>query len=439
MTVCIATDVYYPLIGGIAGYIKYLSDLLTAAGHTVIILTIDEKAKTTTPDTISKEKNFVKVVLSSTYAKHRDYYSQFFRPGSYGAPGWIAIGRAVNEWLKNNHQKYKIDIIEISDYGGSGIFMINDDLPPVIIIGHSSALQLARYNYIDDNAHFSVVKNLEALSYAHSDAIVAHSPLNVADLKRITGKNVLFARAPWLPPVEIDPGSISAVKDGAQIVVSGLQMTKGAAIMAEAARIVIKENKNWKVYWIGGDTHTAPGVKPVSSYLARKYTDIWNKHFIWIDKKVHSILLKEVRVAGMAIIPSIWETFNYFALEAVFYQRPLLMTENTGAAYLFIKDKNVITIPSGSAELLADSLLHQCNNKWRGSITTESKEMLLDYFSPENIIEERIKLYNDIIKNRQPHFQIATEALEFLNQYTTLPRKLYYSAKRITKRIVKGK
>lgn len=292
---------------------------------------------------------------------------------------------------------------------------------------------------MDNSAHSYVIKKLEALTYAHTDAIIAHSPMNVADLENITGKIIHFSRAPWLPPAEAEPPSMSIAKNDTNIIVSGLQMIKGAAIMAEATRIIIKENINWKVNWVGGDTHTAPGGKRVSSWLASKYSDIWNKHFFWSDEKSHATILKDIQGAGMAIIPSVWETFNYFALEAAFYKRPLLITENTGAAYLFKKDKNVNTIPSGSAELLADSLLHQCKSEWRNSITDDTKEMLLDYFSAENIIAERIRLYEDIIKNRQPHFQKATESLDFLNQYSTLSRKLYYAARKSIKKIVKGK
>lgn len=437
MTVCIATDVFYPAIGGIANYYKYLSSILSDAGHSVIILTINENAGPATEDSILQEKNITKIILGASYAKHRDYLKQFFRPGSYGAPGWIAMGKAMHEWLKKNHHHYKIDVIEIGDYGGTGILLADDDLPPVIVIGHSSLLQLCRYNHVDNNSHAAVIKKMEMLSYIHCNAVAAHSPMNVDDLNKITGKNIFFCRAPWIPPVDVSDFSVEPKSKN--IIVSGLQITKGAALMAEATKLIINKNKNWTVYWIGGDTNTAPGGQPVSAYLEKKYKEVWNKNFIWVKQQDHLAVMNTLRHAKTAIIPSLWETFNYFALEAVFFQRPLFITENTGAAYLFKEDENVKIISSGSVASIAEVVLQQSVEKSKKTVTTETKEMLINYFSAQNIIEERMKLYNEVLKNRQPHYNTVTESLFFLKAYITPARKLYFNSRKKAKQLLRGK
>ncbi|MBK8699765.1 MAG: glycosyltransferase [Saprospiraceae bacterium] len=65
----------------------------------------------------------------------------------------------------------------------------------------------------------------------------------------------------------------------------------------------------------------------VSTYLAKNYADIWKKNFIWIPEKKHTEVIKAIRNASVCIIPSLWETFNYFALEAAYSQKPLILTE----------------------------------------------------------------------------------------------------------------
>ncbi len=433
MTTCICTDRYYPAIGGIPQYYKYLAELLTLAGHRVVILTIDESGDKK-PDKIEHRESVTIVTLVASYAKHVSLYQPYFRPGSYTAYKWIAMGYAMKEWLLENHLSYNIDIIETADFGGAAVFLVEDSLPPVIVIGHSSSIQISRYSYMKDDDHLKVIQQLEALSFKYCDAIVAHSPMNQQDLSRITERQVHFARAPWIKPQK---KQVPLAGTGiGHVVVSSLQMIKGAELMAKAIRLAIKKDSSLKIHWIGGDTCTAPHAEKMSSFLARDYADIWNKHFIWLGEKDHQDVLDIISEASTAIIPSLWETFNYFALESLFFEKPLILTENTGISYL-LKDKGDILIIPASPEKLSEAIMDLRLPEKKG--IESNKESILSYFSPATILEDRIELYKYCLANRKPNGKVAANALAFINKYTTPMRKYYYLARKKLKKIIKPK
>jgi glycosyltransferase involved in cell wall biosynthesis len=282
---------------------------------------------------------------------------------------------------------------------------------------------------------------LEQLSYSYAAGIIAHSPLNAENLHELTHRKPYFTRAPWLAPVATT--SADNAETGLNLVISGLQLAKGAETMIAAARLVAGTHKSWQCHWIGGDTHTAPGGKPVSDYLAEKYSDVWNKNFIWIPEKTHEEVINEIARASVCIIPSVWETFNYFALEAAYAKKPLILTEDTGAVYLFEGDPNVKIIPSDEPEALAVVLAGMLADesglgKWKKEINGDTKQRLSEYFNAALIVEERLDVYRQIIANRKSIGNQATEALRFLDKYTTNSRKWYYSLRKKIKSIVKG-
>ena len=435
MTICIATNIYYPSIGGIPNYYKYLAEILTSSGHNVIILTIDN-SPIEAKDKIDEQGSVTTVTLRSPYLKYLSFYKNYFRPGSYTAYQWISMGYAMREWLLKNHTHYNIDIIETTDFGGAGIFLVEDRLPAVVIVGHSSASQISTHSYMKDDDHLKVIKQLEKLSFKYADAIVAHSPMNQQELRNLSGRDVYFARAPWMiPQKKVSPVSDQKIE---YLVVSSLQMIKGAGIMAEAIRVTVRKKKMLKVYWVGADSHTAPGGERVSLFLEKNYPDIWNKNFIWIGEKEHQEVLDIISQSDVAIIPSLWETFNYFAIEAVFFERPLIITDNTGASYLFQNDKNTIIVPAESPGKLSEAILEQVSLLKEGKEEIDSnKEKIISYFSPARIMQDRQELYNACRANRSKNGNEAAESLTFISKYTTSGRRLYYLTRKKLKKIFK--
>lgn len=435
MTVCIATNMYYPDIGGIPNFYRYLTQNLISQGHKVIVLTVDRSINSIA-DTQEQSDNYTLIRLRGSFVKYKQAYQSYFRPGGYDAPDWIATALCIRDWLNQHHAQYKIDIIETGDYGGLGTFLIDDSLPPVIVNGHSSITQLKNFNHVSVDDHSELLMQFEKLSFKYSDALFVSTPKNQLDLKNICRRKVMLATMPWVFPSFPTGINMDSKKN---IVVGGLQITKGAELMSKAAATIANNIPGWNVHWYGADTHTAPGGERVSCFLAKKFGDGWKRNFIWENEKDHTTIMNEIAGAATVIIPSIWDTFNYSALEAAYLQRPLVLTENTGSSFLFQNDPNVRVVPA-SPNAIADIFINEKQlHAWKGSINNSTKQKLQELFSPEKIIKERMTLYEQIIATRQLKGNVLSEPMALIKQKQTKTRKFYFTIRKLARNIFKGK
>lgn len=437
MTICIVTNMIYGSTGGIPNYIRYLAEILSADNHIVIVLSVNRENDGV--DNIVKTGNLIRIELGSSFQKYKKSYGKYFREGGYEVYDWIATGLCTRDWLLENHIRYKIDLIETGDYGGLGVFLSDKRLPPLIIIAHSSVIQLQDFNYIPDNTHTHILMKFEELALQHADAILAHSFSNKSDLEKLLGREILFSRAPWVFPEITVPKIEVESKSEKNVVISSLQMFKGPELMIKSISKIKNLNPNFTLDWIGGDTFTGPSGERVSSFLSRKYQSVWHNQFNWEKEKDHFSALTLLAQASCVFIPSLWDTFNYTAIEAAYFKKPLVMTSTTGASYLFQNDPNVKIIPAEQeaiSELISDKKILI---DWRLSINSRTKEMLQDYFSPFKILSERLNQYIRVIQERKKENSIANEALVFLNNYITPQRKFYFSLRRTARKIIKGR
>lgn len=434
MRICIATTHIAPHPGGIAHYYTCLSRLLTNAGHTVILLTITEDVTVTT-DKITHDGNLITVVLATRYHQYRSFYQAYFRPGSYAADKWIATGMAMRDWLVSHSAEYKIDLIETMDFGGAGIFLKQTGLPPLIIDAHSSALQISEHSPMVEDDHLSVIHQLEKLSFTYADAIIAHSPMNLDELKKRGYQQSVFSRAPWQPTPQST--NIGRPQKKLFLVISSLQLIKGAELMIQAVREAAKKDPEICIYWAGEDSYSAPGGALTTAYLSKKYPDTWAKQFQWIgykNKEALSSLFSEVTAV---IIPSFWDTFNYVVPETIMAGIPLILSDKTGAGYLISDHPLVRTFHAGNKDELA-SILSQQELFSSKDQFDELQEKTKDHFSAANILRERELIYNQVIeKQTAPDMQRIDEDMRFLERYLRPWRKLYYQLRSKIKQLIR--
>lgn len=434
MTICLATTHFAPHPGGIAHYYTCLSRLLSEAGHTVIVLTISDNAKET-QDSISRNGKCIKVSLVTDYRRYKKYYSRYFRPGSYGADAWLATGMAMRDWLIRHAGEYKIDLIEVMDFGGAGIFLKQSGLPPLIIDAHSSALQISEQAPMVQDDHLSVIKQLETLAFRYADAIIAHSPMNLHALRSMGLPQTVFSRAPWLLPGKSIPERKNTQRKK-YLVISSLQPIKGAELMIQAAAAAAKKEPEICIYWAGEDSYSAPGGKLTSVYLSKKYPGTWSTHFRWLGQKNKTELNELMNESAAVIIPSLWDTFNYVVPETVMASVPLILSDKTGAGYLVQDHPLVISFSAGNANELAEILVRE-NLQDSSSDFDKLQQKLETYFNAEQILQDRIKVYDHvIIKKQTPDMSPINKELKFIERYTNPARKFYYQLRKKIKRLI---
>ena len=435
MTVCIATDSFPPALGGIATFYANLAELLVKKGDKVIVLMVDTRSNPEEEDLIISESLLTKIVLRKSYAKYYSYYKQYFRPGGLDAPYWLAMGFSMRDWLLQNHTKFQIDIIDVIDYGGPGIFLIDPALPPVVITGHGSLTQYSRVNHVKKDDHFKVIIELERLSFRDADLILPYSWLNKKDLETTFQRTAHFSTAPWIFN-KLNNHPVSSNERA--VTIAGLQKIKGAGLLTEALAIVVEQKPGFQCEWIGMDFYTAPGNRSMALFLQKNFPSIWNQHLLWNGALEREETIKRIANASFKIVPSIFETFSYATLEAATLGKAIIITEGTGASYLFTHNKNAWIVPS-NAEKLAEAILHLSEHpELCEMLGRDAKKMIEISFDEDSIYTERVDHYKKAVTARKEKATLSGVDIRFIKQYTTPLRKNYFKIRAFLKKLIKN-
>lgn len=428
MIICIATDNIYPKTGGIATFNHHLSKLLSQAGHTVILLVPGDLAEKNLKDEVTYNGNIITVRLNESFINEYQAWTPYFRPGGFDAPYWIALGKAMRNWLQQQ-QLYSIDVLEVSDYGGLGVFLSDPALPPLLLTGHGSFKQYARYNYTKDDEHARLITMLEDLSFEKADAVIAHSPLDQQDLQQLFNRKIEKALMPFCKP-EIAEQKPS----GLVITAGGLQPIKGIYQTAEAMEILKQTDPSFRLHWIGNDTYLAPGQQQMSKYLHKKYPTVWKQSLIWENEIPAAETLEAIASAKWVLIPSYFETFNYTALEATALNKAIVITEGAGAHAHFKHGESAWIIPANRPQALAEAIRKMENDTGLQQTLSENAGKIIEgQFSPDKIVHERIQLYLDTIRNRKSTDPVS---FSFLEKWQNASRKNWFSFRDKIKKLI---
>lgn len=436
MNVCIATSNYSPDTGGISTYSQRLAALLQLQGHSAYVLTIDMKAPGDQNDTIEKDKNGITIIrLRKSFHHHYRQFQQYFRPGGMDAPYWIAMGRAMLEWLMLHSLTLKIDIIEASAFGGIGAFLRHPQLPPVLISGHGAFFQYKEYNQHKEDEQSKLVEKLEKISFLHTDGIISHSPQSRNDILRYTSRPVYLAAIPIILD-KLNENKQLTKKDHFGLVVGSLQKLKGPVILCKALSDKRLNNSDFFVRWAGTDNYDHETSRPMSAKLAADFPDIWNKKLIWENTPDDNRLHQLYNDSAFIIIPTVWESYNVTSVEAAFHRKPVIISDKTGSSFLFTHGRNALITPANDVDSLADAIVHLYSSpELCRKMGQSAYEEIARQLSPERIIAERIKIYSDCISNRDNNRNLPD--LSFLEKYKTSSRKIYFTFRKYLKKFLK--
>ncbi|MGZ8544111.1 MAG: glycosyltransferase family 4 protein [Flavisolibacter sp.] len=432
MTVCLVTDNFPPDVGGVGIFYRHLSRNLAAAGNKVIVLCFGNNKGA--DDEITEENGIIKVRLQKEYNQYFQFYKSYFRPGGHDAPHWLAMGMSVRNWLIQHSKSYRIDIIEVSDYGGLGFFLLHSSLPPYIVTANSALQQLQSFSHFSETNHITVIKKLEALAFRYAGSIISHSPLNQSSLEPIVQRKVELVTAPWSG---LDHQPVTS-RSAPPLVVGGLQATKGAIYMAAIVEEIVLKDPSFVMHWIGYDSYTSPTGELMSVFLARQFPIIWNRNFIWLGEKNHEQTLEAIAQSSLVMIPSTWETFSYVAIEAAAMKKPIIMTATTGAAYLFDQGSSALIVSPENKLACATAIMQLHQNPDMGKGFAYNTNTVIEKLHPSISVPERINVYREVIESSIRHGDAFDREFKFLDHYLTPTRKLYYRLRTGLKKIFKA-
>lgn len=437
MTICLCSVISSDAIGGANTFNRHFIEIFPKQGQTLLFLTIGKEADAQKPDMMHTDGQFKKVVLNKSYFKRLQEFRKYFRPGGSNAPGMLAAGYAMREWLLEHHERLAIDCIEVSDGGGLGIFLADTRLPPVVLGGHGSNLQISRYDHTAYDEHGSVLKLLEGLSYRHCDGIVTHCHKNKKDLASFASIPIYVSKIPF------EPGFLPPCTETAHGIVTGsLRVFKGPQLLLDALQVLLQKNDPVIMNWVGADSKSFKGYKSAAGFLQQRYPDVWNTAFFWKGAQSREKARESMSAAKFVVVPSLWETFSYVSLEAAAMGKAILVTDTTGASELFTDGINAVVVPCAK-DSLADGLRQlDADPSLRKTLGGNACSMIAGEFQPSDIVKSRLAIYDEMKSSGRAPKPGLEESLDFLKRYLTNNRKMYFGARSIMKKwylVVTGK
>lgn len=422
MHICLATREFPPITnGGIATYYVNLAQLFASQGHAVTVLTVgkdEEKSQWTYP-------GVTVITLNHTREKLFRQLRRRFDGGMDCVARSIADGLAMHDWLRANASKLEIDVVETVEYGGAAPFLIDNDLPPTLVMCHGAYGQVKYHTRNSQTLIQQFISSLEVVSIGLADEVGCYSLLNAEDWERFIGRKPRFMTAPCrFVHSKLPEKSYRTTNIG--IVVGRLNNWKGIFELIEALNLCIKRGVHVKIRWIGRD-QAAPleSIKSVKSHLQERYPSLWGKYFLWEEFLTPEETRHAQLDADFAIVPSRWDTFNFTAIEAMSLGTPLIISTGAGASYLCKNMENGIVVPPKDPMALADAITSLQDATLRERLGKQGRATVKREFAADKIVTEHIAAYKAAIDRhcyRKDHPYNCSVMAPFVSQWQRSPK-----------------
>jgi len=170
--------------------------------------------------------------------------------------------------------------------------------------------------------------------------------------------NELHARhAPFvLPfPIECAPDAPAQQPREETIVLVGtVQPRKGVIAWTESLQRVLRARPRARAILIGPDTPTAPGGTSMAAHLRELVDPTLRDRWEWTGPLPHAQVTALVARAALLVVPSVFESFSFAAVEALDLGTPTLVSDCTGIAEHV---PELPTFPTGDVDALVDAQL----------------------------------------------------------------------------------
>lgn len=419
--------------GGIATFYNYLTPELIEQGHQVDVFV----CSIFTDKQLAYKANGVAVKFLNHYLIKQNL--QKFSHYSSTPELQIHLACAHTAWEEVDGG-YGYDLVEVTDWGMLfAPWIVSENGPPTIVQLHASIGQIDFLDpQLDTQTQSTLCRLIEIGLLPFADELQTNSQSNAQYWQQLINRNIHC-----IPPsinITNVPQSYTNTVNG--LAVGRVQYWKGPTVLCEALRLLNENAPN--IDWIGRDTVYRDSESSMSTYLAKKYSDIWGK-------KVHPIgtfLPEETRKlqakAKFIIVPSIWDVFNYTCAEGMALGKVVLCSQGAGASSLIIDGVNGLTFKADDAHSMADSL--ETVMSWSDAKIEEvgkaAQETVIKILNPQLIAQKRIETYRNLVKRGKYPVKpnqwiikavLPTEKLEkplaFLDHFP-LRDLIYYAARR---------
>jgi glycosyltransferase involved in cell wall biosynthesis len=287
------------------------------------------------------------------------------------------------------------DIIECTDFGLGFVPWVIHHNKPVVTRLHGSAGQISLYeNNHDAGLLINANIHTELALLSLSDILLTHSKTNRAFwLSVFPQANLKFITPVYTTAITHKPLPL-AKRNKEGLVTARVQKWKGPEILCRAMQL-LKTNVN--VTWLGRDTSFTKGLS-TGVYLKNNYPDVWGKQISHNYPIINNEVLALQQKAAFGIVPSVWDMFNFSALEFMAAGTPLICSDGAGASELIEHGVNGFKIPSDDPVELAKciELLLSLNQADYQKMGIAGQQTIINELSGAKLMPVYREIYNTI-------------------------------------------
>lgn len=291
------------------------------------------------------------------------------------------------------------DLIECTDFGLGFVPWVMEHNKPVITRLHGSTGQIALHENTYQDPSIDAIMQVELSLLPLCDRLVTYSRANRGFwCDQLPGIDVHY-----LPPVyavqPIQPLDVRK-REINGLVTARMQKWKGPVELCEALQ---KLKASPEIKWIGRDMPYLKG-QTTSQYLSKNYPGVWNKKLLHQTAKPHAEIEILQREALFGIVPSVWDMFNFSALEFLAAGTPLICSDGAGVADIIIHGENGFKYPANDADALArciEQVLALTPADYN-RLTQAAFNSLNESLSPGALMPKNLDLYKNVINSFSP-------------------------------------
>lgn len=369
-----------PVAGGIATYYRYLVPELRRAGHTVDLRVGSAYSQFESPPA---DEPGVLWLSPSQYQNQLDRFARFAMVGDLQRH--LAAAWALREMAPAG----AYDLVECCDWG-LGFLPWSGGSIPLLVRMHASLSQVAASERLPGSDLFcSLTALLESLGLGRAAGIATYSEANAGFWSRRLGREVCMQR-PAYPAGE-------PVRGGSDLIAGGrIQLWKGIETLCQALRQV----PDISVRWFGRDMPVADQGqrRSYARVLRGRYPDIWGSSLLPMGQVSPAELEAARDGAGGVVVPSLWDVFNFTAIEAMAAGLPVIVSRGAGAGELIEHSQNGLLFESGNADELAAALRQwqSLNPSQRKQMGTAAIATVAECCDVANQAEAHLQLYRQV-------------------------------------------
>lgn len=416
VNICLVSKELYPYQkAGIGVYINNLSNMLTAHGHTVYIITNYNNG-------LENKNKKIHVIGVNPYESGEiiEEYS-------------LAYALSVKKQLEELTQQVRIDLIEFADYMGEAYFAILykkikgqfQDIPFILKL-HTPTFECYQANELQ--VPESILIAQEDYTIKNIDYVYAISKTMAETVKsrlELDKVNVIFN------PINL-PVSQEELLDIENLqpyilFVGRYEKRKGLDYFVKSALYLIEQyNTQLKFIIIGQDTVNPSTQKSVKEEIEQLIPEVYKSQFIWISTLEQTQLITYYAKALICVFPSRFEGFGNVCAEAMLNGAPVVVSSNTGLEEIVGYGKYGIVFENGNQKDLNEKLLMLVKDTKLRKELSKKGQLHAQSFSLERLYEAQIAYYESVIADYKQRYTCQIKSLEekiIVIQLDTLLRK----------------